>query len=58
MLSSVQAPNGAYYDHYYPGYPPRGYSPDRWHWFKIERDGRRIGIGDTMMMSAMGAPTR
>jgi hypothetical protein len=55
LLSSVQAPNGAYYDHYDPGYPPRGYSPDRWHWFKIERDGRRIGIGDTMMMSAMGA---
>lgn len=55
LLSSVQAPNGAYYDHYEPGYPPRGYSSDRWRWFKIEKDGRRIGIGDNMMMSALGA---
>ncbi|HYL26491.1 MAG TPA: hypothetical protein VEW74_01585, partial [Candidatus Nitrosotalea sp.] len=55
LLRSVQAPNGAYYDHYDPGYPPRGYSTGRWRWFKIESDGRRIGIGDNMMMSALGA---
>lgn len=55
LLRSVQAPNGAYYDHYDPGYPPRGYNPERWSWYKIEQDGRRIGIGDNMMMSALGA---
>src|SRR5208283_3105789 len=55
LLRSVQAPNGAYYDHYDPGYPPRGYSADRWRWFKIEKPGRRIAIGDNMMMSALGA---
>jgi hypothetical protein len=55
LLSSVQAPNGAFYDHYEPGYPPKGYNADRWRWFKIEEDGRRIGIGDNMMMSALGA---
>lgn len=55
LLRSAQAPNGAYYDHYDPGYPPRGYTPDRWRWFKQERDGRRIAIGDNMMMSALGA---
>jgi hypothetical protein len=55
LLNSVQAPNGAYYDHYDPGYPPRGYSPGRWRWFKTESSGRRIAIGDNMMMSALGA---
>ena len=55
LLDSVQAPNGAYYDHYDPGYPPRGYSPNRWRWFKTEGAGRRIVIGDNMMMSALGA---
>ena len=55
LLGSVQAPNGAYYDHYDPGYPPRRYSPERWRWYKIEQDGRPIGIGDNMMMSALGA---
>jgi hypothetical protein len=55
LLRSAQAPNGAYYDHYEPGFPARGYSEHRWRWFKIEADGRRIGIGDNMMMSALGA---
>jgi hypothetical protein len=55
LLRSAQAENGAYYDHYDPGYPPRGYSPERWRWFKVDPDGRRIGIGDNMMMSALGA---
>jgi hypothetical protein len=55
LLSSAQAPNGAYYDHYDPGYPPRGYRPERWQWYKIEKDGRKIGIGDNMMMAALGA---
>jgi hypothetical protein len=55
LLRSTQAPNGAYYDHYEPGYPPRGYADDRWRWFKIEKDGRRIAIGDNMMMSSLGA---
>jgi len=55
LLRSAQAENGAYYDHYDPGFPPRTYSPDRWRWFKMERDGRRIGIGDNMMMAALGA---
>jgi hypothetical protein len=55
LLSAVQAPNGAFYDHYDPGYPPRGYNPGRWDWYKIEADGRRIGIADNMMMSALGA---
>ncbi len=55
LLNSAQASNGAFYDHYDPGYPPRGYRPDRWRWFKIEQDGRRIGIGDNMMMSGLGA---
>jgi hypothetical protein len=55
LLNSAQAPNGAYYDHYDPGYPPRGYSSQRWDWYKIERDGRPIGVGDNMMMSALGA---
>ena len=55
LLSSVQAPNGAYYDHYEPGFPPRGYSVRRWRWFKIETDGHPIAIGDNMMMSALGA---
>jgi hypothetical protein len=56
LLSSAQAPNGAFYDHYEPGWPePRRYSPANWHWYKIERDGRKIGIGDNMMMAALGA---
>jgi hypothetical protein len=55
LLSSVQTTNGAFYDHYDPGYPPRTYNPERWRWYKIEKDGRRIGIGDNMMMSALGA---
>jgi hypothetical protein len=55
LLNEAQAGNGTYYDHYDPGYPPRSYSPDRWRWFKTEEDGRRIGIGDNMMMSALGA---
>jgi hypothetical protein len=55
LLNGTQAPNGAFYDHYNPGYPPRGYHPDKWEWFKIEKDGRKIGIGDNMMMSALGA---
>jgi len=55
VLRSVQAPNGAYYDHYEPGFPARGYSERRWRWFKIEADGRRVAIGDNMMMSALGA---
>lgn len=54
LLSSVQASNGAYYDHYDPGYPPRPYDASRWRWFKIDA-GRRIAIGDNMMMSALGA---
>jgi hypothetical protein len=55
LLRDAQAPNGAYYDHYDPGYPPRAYSSERWRWFKVEADGRRIAIGDNMMMSALGA---
>jgi hypothetical protein len=55
LLRSVQAQNGAYYDHYEPGFPARGYSERRWRWYKIETDGRRIAIGDNMMMSALGA---
>jgi hypothetical protein len=55
FLLRAQAANGAYYDHYDPGYPPHGYSSQRWRWYKIEQDGRRIGIGDNMMMSALGA---
>lgn len=55
FLLRAQAANGAYYDHYDPGYPPRGYSAQRWRWYKIEDDGRKIGIGDNMMMSALGA---
>ncbi|MBV9333474.1 MAG: hypothetical protein JO146_05670 [Candidatus Eremiobacteraeota bacterium] len=55
LLRSAQADNGAFYDHYDPGYPPRGYSPERWRWYKINPDGARIAIGDNMMMSALGA---
>jgi hypothetical protein len=55
LLNSAQSENGAFYDHYDPGYPPRAYNPERWRWYKIEKDGRRIGIGDNMMMSALGA---
>jgi hypothetical protein len=55
FLLRAQAANGAYYDHYDPGYPPKGYSSQRWRWYKIEQDGRKIGIGDNMMMSALGA---
>lgn len=55
LLASTQDRSGAYYDHYDPGYPPQPYSPDRWRWYKIEEDGRRIAIGDNMMMSGLGA---
>lgn len=55
LLNSTQNANGAFYDHYEPGYPPRAYSQDRWRWYKTEGDGRRIGIGDNMMMAALGA---
>jgi hypothetical protein len=55
LLSSVQDRSGAYYDHYDPGYPPQPYNASRWSWYKIETDGRRIGIGDNMMMSGLGA---
>jgi hypothetical protein len=54
LLSEVQAPNGAFYDHYDPGYPPVHYSRSRWRWFKNDGDGK-IGISDNMLMSALGA---
>jgi hypothetical protein len=55
LLNSTQAPNGAYYDHYDPGYPPKPYDSSGWQWYKVETDGRPIGIGDNMMMSGLGA---
>jgi hypothetical protein len=55
LLNSVQAPNGAYYDHYEPGWPPVAYAASRWRWYTIQDDGRRVGIGDNMAMSALGA---
>jgi hypothetical protein len=55
LLANAQAPNGAFYDHYDPGYPPVPYSPNRWRWFKIETTGHPVAIGDNMMMAALGA---
>jgi hypothetical protein len=54
LLSEAQAPNGAYYDHYDPGYPPARYTRSRWRWFKNDDDGP-VGISDNMLMSALGA---
>jgi hypothetical protein len=55
LLNNVQAPNGAFYDHYDPGYPAKPYSLSQWKWFKVEKGNRPIAIGDNMLMSALGA---
>jgi hypothetical protein len=55
LLGSTQASNGAFYDHYDPGYPAVPYAPSRWRWFKTETSGHPIAIGDNMMMAALGA---
>jgi hypothetical protein len=54
LIGGVQAPNGAFYDHYDPGYPPGRPSASRWRHYK-RTAGHEIGIGDNMMMSAIGA---
>ena len=54
VLAKVQAPSGAFYDHYDPGYPPLPYADSRWRFYKTEPDGRRIAVGDSMLMAALG----
>jgi hypothetical protein len=54
LLSEAQAPNGAFYDHYDPGYPPVPYTRSRWRWFSSDKNGN-VGISDNMLMSALGA---
>jgi hypothetical protein len=45
-----QAPKGAFYDHYEPGWPPEKYSPKRW----LTYQGRQV-IADNVLRSALGA---
>jgi hypothetical protein len=54
LLSEAQAPNGAFYDHYDPGYPPVHYTRSRWRWFKTDGN-QNVNISDNMLMSALGA---
>jgi hypothetical protein len=54
LLSEAQAPNGAFYDHYDPGYPAVPYTRSRWRWFNSDKNGD-VGISDNMLMSALGA---
>ncbi len=54
-LRDSQGSEGCFYDHYDPGYPPRGYNRSHWRWKYVRPDGQTIAIGDNSLMSALGA---
>ncbi|HEY6327366.1 MAG TPA: hypothetical protein VIW73_12750 [Candidatus Cybelea sp.] len=55
LLRDCQSPDGCFYDHYDPGYPPVDYNRSRWRWKYVRPDGTPIAIGDNSLMSALGA---
>jgi hypothetical protein len=53
VLSEAQSPDGVFYDHYDPGFPPQRYDRNRWRFYSVQ-EGRSVVLADNALMAGLG----